>query len=596
MNCKKLNKNLFKVFGLLIILMISTSIIAYANEKEVKIRDLHSTVNILENGSLKVEEVLTMDFQGNFNGAFKDISAKGTNGIKDLKVFLVEDGKEKEFKYSEKAKDGDSFLYEIEEENKNLFRIKLYIPSKNVKRKIKLSYTLSDVTTLYNDVGELYYNFWDKGYTSEIDNFNGVIILPKKVSQSDINGFFDTGKGFPEVKVENDKIIFEAMNIKENMYLTGRVLFPKELLISSAKTVNKDGLAEIIEKEENKRVNYEKKLETNKKIKRFIDSLGYVFLIVGLLLIVFYKKITKRVIKNHMFNELPEECSPAVLARFYNRAVTTTEFITTLLDLSRRGFIAIEDNTFEKNEDYNIRILNKPYGNLLSHEQYLLDWLLDISDYNNEITLKEMEKMAKDKEKSINFSEGYEKWIKKVDDLAESKNYFDEKNRGYGALYIIFSIIAIIMSIISLVNGNIMSILPLIMTIVIFVLGIALIMRLSDYGYSEKIKWQKVKSNFENKNLNSMAMMYPLDEYLPYMITLNVSRKKLEDFRNFALTSPIYATNKWLIDYLNFDNFTTTNSFMYYGSYGAFSTTTSYNGGSSTGGGGGCSGGGAGGF
>ena len=73
--------------------------------------------------------------------------------------------------------------------------------------------------------------------------------------------FFDTGKGFPEVKVENDKIIFEAMNIKENMYLTGRVLFPKELLISSAKTVNKDGLAEIIEKEENKRVNYEKKLE-----------------------------------------------------------------------------------------------------------------------------------------------------------------------------------------------------------------------------------------------------------------------------------------------------------------------------------------------
>ena len=36
MNCKKLNKNLFKVFGLLIILMISTSIIAYANEKRGK--------------------------------------------------------------------------------------------------------------------------------------------------------------------------------------------------------------------------------------------------------------------------------------------------------------------------------------------------------------------------------------------------------------------------------------------------------------------------------------------------------------------------------------------------------------------------------
>lgn len=596
MNCKKLNKNLFKVFGLLLILMISTSIVVYGNEKEVKIRDLHSTVNILENGSLKVEEILTMDFEGKFNGAFKDISAKGTNGIKDLKVFLVEDGKEKEFKYSENAKNGDSFLYEMEEESKNLFRIKLYIPSKNIKRKIKFSYTLTDVTTLYNDVGELYYNFWDKGYKSEINRFKGVILLPKEVSKNDINTFFDTGKGFPEAKIENDKIIFETMNIKENMYLTGRVLFPKELLISSAKTMNKDRLAEIVKKEENKRINYEKKLETNKKIKKFIDFLVYVFLIAGLVLIIFYKKITKRVVKNEMFNKLPEECSPAVLGRFYNGSITTTEFITTLLDLNRRGFIAIEDNTVGKDEDYNIKVLNKPYGNLLSHEQYLLDWLVDISDYNNEITLREMEKMAKDKEKGVNFIAGYHKWIKKVDDLAKSNNYFDRKNKSYGALYISLSIIAIIMSIISLVNGNIMAILSIIMTIVTFALGIALILRLSDYGYSQKIKWQKVKSNFENKNLNSMAMMYPLDEYLPYMITLNVSRKKLEDFRRFALNSPIYATNRWLIDYLNFDNFTTTNSFMYYGSYGTFSSTVSYNGGSSTGGGGGCSGGGAGGF
>ncbi len=110
------------------------------------------------------------------------------------------------------------------------------------------------------------------------------------------------------------------------------------------------------------------------------------------------------------------------------------------------------------------------------------------------------------------------------------------------------------------------------------------------------MKWKKVKTNFEGRELGSMAMMYPLDEYLPYMITLNVSRKRLEEFREFALTSSIYATNIWLINYLNFDNFTTTNSFIYYGSYGVFSSTVGYNGGTSTGGGGGCSGGGAGGF
>lgn len=596
MNNKKLAINLFKVFSVMLIFIISTSIVVYANDKEVKINEFHSTVNILKDGSSKVEEMLTMDFKGNFNGAFKDISIKGTNGIKDLKVFLIEDGVEKEFKYSEKAKNGDNFIYEIEEENKNLFRIKLYIPSKNIKRKIKLSYILSDVATLYNDVGELYYNFWDKGYKSEMDSFSGVIILPKEVSKNDINAFFDTGKGFPEAKIENNKIIFEAVNIKENMYLTGRVLFPKDILISSAKTENKDGFTEIIQKEENKRMSYEKKLETNKKIKKVIDFLVYIFLIAGLLLIGFYKKITKRVIKNEIFNELPEECSPAVLARFYNRTVTTKEFITTLLDLNRRGFIELEDNTVGKNEDYKIIVLDKSYDKLLAHEQYLIDLLVDISDYNNEITMKEIERITKDKEKGIDFIAGYHEWAKMVNDLAKSNNYFDRKNKGSGALYIILSIIAIIMSILSLTNGNIMAIISLIISIITFILGIALIARLSDYGYSQKIKWEKVKSNFENKNLNSMAMMYPLDEYLPYMITLNVSRKRLEDFRKFALTSSIYATNIWLINYLNFDNFTTTNSFTHYGSYGAFSSTVGYNGGSSTGGGGGCSGGGAGGF
>lgn len=596
MNNKKLTINLFKVFSLMLIFIISTSIVVYANDKKVKINELHSTVNILKDGSLKVEESLIMDFSGKFNGAFKDISIKGTNGIKDLKVFLIEDGVEKEFKYSEKAKNGDSFLYEIEEENKNLFRIKLYIPSRNVKRKIKLSYTLSDVTTLYNDVGELYYNFWDKGYKSEIDSFNGVITLPKEVSEKDINTFFDTGDGFPKAKIENNKIIFEATDIKKDMYLTGRVLFPKDILISSTKTEDKDGLAEILQKEERKRLGYEKKLETNKKIKKVIDFLVYVFLAVGLVLITFYKKITKRVIKNEAFNELPEECSPAILARFYNGAVTTKEFITTLLDLNRRGFIELEDNTVGKNEDYKIIVLDRPYEKLLAHEQYLIDWLIDISNYNNEITMKEIERIAKDKEKGINFTTSYHKWIKKINDLVKDNNYFDKSNRKYGVIYITLSVIAFIISIISLINGNIIAILSLIISIITFILGIALTMRLSDYGYSQKIKWKKVKSNFENKNLSSMAMMYPLDEYLPYMITLNVSRKRLEEFRKFALTSPIYATNMWLVNYLHFDNFTTENSFIYYGFYGGFSSTASYDGGSSTGSGGGCSGGGAGGF
>lgn len=596
MNNKKLTINLFKVFSLMLIFIISTSIVVYANDKKVKINELHSKVNILKDGSLKVEESLIMDFSGKFNGAFKDISIKGTNGIKDLKVFLIEDGVEKEFKYSEKAKNGDNFLYEIEEENKNLFRIKLYIPSRNVKRKIKLSYTLSDVTTLYNDVGELYYNFWDKGYKSEIDSFNGVIALPKEVSEKDINAFFDTGDGFPKGKIENNKIIFEATDIKKDMYLTGRVLFPKDILISSTKTEDKDGLAEILQKEERKRLDYEKKVETNKKIKKGVDFLVYIFLIIGLALIIFYMKITKRIVKTENFNEFPEKCSPAILSRFYNGAVTTKEFITTLLDLNRRGFIELEDNTVGKNEDYKIIVLDKPYEKLLAHEQYLIDWLIDISNYNNEITMKEIERIAKDKEKGINFTISYHKWIKKVNDLVKDNNYFDKSNRKYGVLYITLSVIAFIISIISLINGNIIAILSLIISVIIFVLGIGLIIRLSDYGYSEKMKWKKVKASFEGKDLGSMAMMYPLDEYLPYMITLNVSRKRLEEFRKFALTSSIYATNIWLINYLHFDDFTTTNSFIYYGSYGAFSSTVGYDGGSSTGSGGGCSGGGAGGF
>ena len=90
---------------------------------------------LLSNGDLYVEEDITFDFSGEFNGAFREIVLDKTNGTNDIRVFEMVKGKEVEYGKVVGGENGDTQVYEIVE-GSNRKLIKIFSPSEEDRKSV----------------------------------------------------------------------------------------------------------------------------------------------------------------------------------------------------------------------------------------------------------------------------------------------------------------------------------------------------------------------------------------------------------------------------------------------------------------------------
>lgn len=585
---RKSSKVFFYAIIAAIVFIMYPSVKAYASD-EVSIESVDMKANLLENGDVYVEEYLSMKFDGKFNGAFRDLSVNGTGGLEDFKVYLVDDGSEEEFYPDEKPKKGDYGVYEVEEKKKNLYRVQIYVPSKNVTRNFKFTYKLKDCAVLYNDVGELYFNFWDKGYESEVKNFKGSIILPRS-SEESLNVYLRGNKYSDYTSEDNSRISFEIPYLDSGNFISLRVLFSKDVLDSATKVEEYDGKQSIIDKEKKYDEDIAKK-EANKIF--FGKVMRKIFLVFTLtnipLVILFYRRTRREKIDKTI---KPKLCTPAMAAMLSGSMDIGKAFVGTILDLSQKGYIKLEEDKENKN-DYIITLIGGDTHYLMDHEKYFLGWLSEISSDGSKISTKDIENQMKKHEGE--FSKGINKWLLEMNKDYKSLGYADKSNYGFGGILITFFVVELLVSIGLCVNYNIaFGVIGIIESVVIFILAICCFVRMTDEGYREKYLWQYIKNKFSNKKFKDIAKEYPLDKYMPYFIALGVGPDIFKSFKNFAMNSEEYKDNLWLNNYFAIDAFAKGHSFLY------LSNTTfggsSMSGNISTGGGGGVGGGGAGGF
>lgn len=581
-------KGFFYAIIVAVIFIMHPSIKAYASD-DVTIESIDMKVNLLENGDVYVEEYLSMKFDGKFNGAFRDLSAKGTGGIEDFKAYIVEDGSESEFSYKENAKKGDYGVYKVEEKKENLYRVQIFVPSKNVTRNFKFTYKLKDCAVLYNDVGELYFNFWDKGYDSKVDSFKGSIILPKS-SKEPLKSYVRGSKLYNDVINTDDGISFEIRGLSSKNFISARVLFSKDVLKSASKVEQYDGRQRIIDKEKKYDESVAKKEAEKIFIGKVMKNLFLIFTLVNIPLIILFSKKTKR---GHIDKTIkPKLCSPAISARLTGVMGNGEIFIGTILDLSQRGYIDLECDEENKN-NYILTLREEKWTGLLKHEKYFLTWLKDMSSNSSKISTDEIEKKMKDSKSG--FQEGFNKWIIQVGNEYVSLGYRDKSKYGFGGILLLFFIVELIVSIVLCINYSVaLGIFGIIEAVIIFILSICCFTRMTDEGYREKASWKYLMERFYSKSFKDISKEYPLDLYMPYFIALGVGLDIFKSFKEFAMISEDYKDNLWLNNYFAIDGFTKGHSFMYL-TNSTFSGS-SLGGNISTGGGGGVGGGGAGGF
>ncbi|ABW18906.1 membrane protein-like protein [Alkaliphilus oremlandii OhILAs] len=601
---RKLLKIVFVVMFICIV-VLETSIISNA-EESIHITNWLLASNILENGDLTVVEDITFNFQGQYNGVFREIILENTSGVEGIKIVEISEGKVLEYKNVKKARKGDGDVFVIKEE-KDKILLQIFSPSKNQEKTFRLIYTVKNVAKKYKDIGEFYYKFLGKENTTPIDFFSAKITLPQRDSRNEVKIFAHGPLNGQVHKVSEDRIHLTVENVPKTTYIEGRILFPKEFIPLSNNTVDRDGYTSIIAEESG----LQKKIEEN-KVKREARSLLFgnisvtvavIEVLIGIFLIVKTRRVSD-LRDEEKYEDIPEDCTPAIANYITGSAISSNTIIATMLDLYRKGYIKIEngDELTKKKEvlrEFTILKVKEEDGNLKAHERYFIKWLIHEIGNGKSVTTKEIENYSKSN--SVTFTKNYYEWQRQIKEDALNQGYFDKSTAKYGVPLIILFPIGIVLAIIALVYENLLGLTLMLTSILMLLQGIVLLSRRSDYGYLQYRRWGAFKNHMKKLKNNhdiKAADKYPKDMSLIYGLAFGIDGSILNKL-NIETNGPDHTAlyGGWIYWYFILNN--NRNNAFNQSINNSFSggTTTVGGGGSFTaGGGGGAGGGGAGGF
>jgi hypothetical protein len=401
-----------------IILLTSTSLAMTAESFDVN-------VQINSDGSADVIETTVFDISDHINGFLFDINYKNgldkiheASGISNLVIKV--DGE----KYSQIEKidyfDMDN-KYILKNDNTKI-NMQIFIPSQNIKRTVTLSYKINDVIAKHRDFSDFSWNFISPDVEYETRNVNITIKIPNAVNNINNLKVWGHGPLSGESEIIDNQTVLFKIDSASSSWVGARVAFPSSL-INDDYSKNYDNITI------NDIIREEKALADKANKQRFFDNfvkpLFISLIVIITLAIIFYPfynsikigKELKPFFNNDYYRDIPATYSPAVMSYLMTlKPIRIQNISATILDLSRRGFIKIEDIV---GGDIKLSINNSNFESLAEHEKFFINTL--ILPYKKEITLKQIEDENDTPGRASIFMKNYNKWtdlvIKDTDSL-----------------------------------------------------------------------------------------------------------------------------------------------------------------------------------
>jgi len=586
----------------LIIILFSFATFIACAERSFEITDYQAQVKILENGDIQVSEIFEYEFDGDFNGIIRTIGIKGSDGFKyfNASEYLPED---KELEYTQSLA-ADMVTY------------KIYDASSNERKLFLLEYQLKNVATLYNDIAEFYWKFFDKTNTSPIGHIKIEIELPSAEVSAEELKVFGHGPLAGNVSIREDgKVVYEVFGLSSGEMVEARILFPANLIPNSTKVINQNKFAEIMKEE----LGWAKKADRGKGfniIVILLIPLVILFNIFQAIRLYFkYDRELKPEVEMDYYRELPQDITPAVLSKLMSiQGVGSKDIMATLMDLVRKKYLKIEEIQLGRKKDYKFILIEEGEStNLKEHESYLIHWLFYSIGDGASVTLKEIKDYAKASRTQSSFRSNYSKWVKKVGDEFKKYNYFGESKEGLKAagkvVLMEFAGIFLLFALGILLRVQLFILIPLLFTVIftgfaVIVYG-AILRKKTQIGVNEYTKWRAFKKfllHFSNMKDYEIPSIVVWEHYLVYAISLGVADKVISKLKLVLSNQDISLTNSTYL-YCMTDRSGRLNSSMFKSfdtvfssAFATTSSSTGSGGGFSSGGGGGGGGGGAGAF
>lgn len=555
-----------------------------------------------ENGDLIVSEDITFDFRDKFNGVYRDIVLKNTDGIENLELFQLEGEDEIPYTLVDSAKKGEKNVFTIAEYNDTL-ELMIFSPSKNEEKTFRINYTIKNVAIKHKDTGELYYKFIGKENDTPIDYFSAIIDLPgvdrektKIFAHGPLNGTINF--------LEDNLIELEVSNVPADTFIEGRILFPLDF-IGASENIGNSSFENIMDEELAFIKSIEKKAESKAKNKVLFGNISLIVLALGVAIAAFIFNKFRRNIDNSADFSL-DDITPAELRLFFCHALDARSLMITIFDFARRGFLSIKEietsqkNSKKKRKDF---LFTKTIGSnsdLSSHERYFFDWIFNDIGNRQQVSTKDIEDYRKSNYSK--FNKQLMAWYNKVKSDVKSREYYDNSGKKWGWILLFLGITSFIIALITLSFESLYGIILFLLSVFLFIYAMMLFSRKSDKGYIQQEIWEVFKKDF-SKDWNiskDYNINIPTDKTLIYALALGLPMKSIDRFRSNFQES--YSPTYWAYWYFISNNHGGSsfedrfNSSFYPNSTTTTSSSVGSGGGFSGGGGGGAGGGGAGGF
>lgn len=591
-------------------------------------------ININNDGSFDVVEDRTFDFSGDFHWATYILSKQGYSKLEN---FSIADENGLYQLTSVETNQPDTFTFS---DNGDNYVAKFFYSASNQSKTFTIRYKIIGGIKAYQDVADFYWKLIGPGWDKRTDQINAYIYFPSKINESD---FYVFGHGPLQGnvdKIDGTGVHYSLTNLPANTFIEARVIFPSNAL--NIIKIPGNRLESIL--------NYERglALQANKQRANARVKFGFaIFLPLALFSLWLYlflkygKEYPPRV--NVVYTrDIPEDLPPAIvgyLMRFKN--INPNDFTATIMNLVRKGFIAIQTHKEEKGFIFKREVpvtylseTGKSPDELLPHEHIVYNFLFTSLTYEGVISFFKPGKMRniasrvfKDKQGTMpgiagaqgvtvstddikefiknhaqEFKTIYDAFKGVVKDEGDEKSYFEKKSEGFMILFILIGFVFSFFGFFYLSFLGVPYFIPFYFVIsgLFIVLAFPLQRRTQD-GADAYALWNGLKkflidfSNLKEAIPTSIAIW---EQYLVYAVTFGISDKVIKEMEivlpqipeDELRTSHFFAAGAILGSDINIaEAFNVITSSMI-SSFNAISSAAS-----STGGGGGFSGGGGGG-
>jgi uncharacterized membrane protein len=271
-----------------------------AEDRVYYISAYNITADIQTDGSATIEEKLTYNFSGSFNGILLDVDYADTSGISDIEAYVIRNGQPDRLKLNAGNRfddSGEPGTYNYMEHDE-LASFKIFERSRNESKTFLVRYKLSDVVTTFSDVSTFNRKLIGTGWETRLDNVSITITLPEGANKDELKVFAHGPLTGESEIVDGRTMFFKVPSVSPGTFVETLVVFPNRLVPENKNIVDKAALPGIMENEarlaeeanrkrEEAALQAQREREQQEKIEKTLSTIRTVALPVIFLLILF---------------------------------------------------------------------------------------------------------------------------------------------------------------------------------------------------------------------------------------------------------------------------------------------------------------------